>query len=263
MSGYYGQRQSYHTFAPRQRITWAVQRLILANVIVFAAQLVLHMVLLPELPLPSGGAPPGNALVRHLAFQPPQFLAGFVWKPFTYMFLHADLLHLFSNMLWLFIFGPEVERILGTRQFLRFYVLCGAVAVMGTLLPYFLNPANAPSVVGASGATMAVLVAFAMADPDRQFFLFPLPIPITARALVIIVIALNLISALPGNSPVSVATHIGGMLIGYAYMKWTPAIRRFFDRMHGRPAVRKKGIDAVGEAVDNIFEFENEKRRRK
>lgn len=238
------------------RVTWAVQRLILFNALIFALQVALD----PLLALLGGaglwGRGPGGILNFHLGFQPDEFLRGMIWKPFTYQFLHGGLLHLFLNMLWLFFCGPDVERALGTRQFLRFYILCGALGVLATLLP-LLWWGDRPTVTGASGATMGVMVAFAMVDPNRQFFLFPLPFPINARALVLIVVVLNIFSGM-GASGVSVATHFGGMAVGYAYMKAVPRLRLWRRR---RPATgaakRAEPVDKVGEAVDNIFKFKD------
>ncbi len=247
------------------RITWAVQRLIVANAVVFAVQLLADPIQAFLLPQYWTGYPPGGLLTTSLGFQPDLFLSGHLWKPFTYQFLHAGLLHLFLNMLWLFFFGPDVERSLGTRQFFRFYIFCGALGVMATMLPFALR-GDAPSVSGASGAVMGVMVAFAMIEPDRQFFLFPLPVPINARALVLIVVVMNIISAL-GESSVSVATHFGGMACGYAYMKLLPTFlgwqrerrRQARDRRTGGDRGRKgdPDYDEVGKMVDNIFRFED------
>jgi membrane associated rhomboid family serine protease len=169
-------------------------------------------------------------------------------------------MHLFMNMLWLFFFGPDVERVLGTRSFFRFYLICGAGGVMATMLPYFLQgePTN---VVGASGAVMGVMVAFAVAEPDREFFLFPFPWPVNARALVMIVVVMNIISSLGGTS-VSVWTHFGGMAVGYLYMKILPVfIGMKRERRRKDVKSKKSPNDKVGEAVDNIFKFDDRKRR--
>ncbi len=265
MNQYYEQHESMSFGRPR--ITWAVQRLILANALIFALQLLVAPV---EALLAAGIAPrgvmAGGSVDFLLGFQPDRFLVGYVYKPLTYQFLHSGLLHLFMNMLWLFFFGPDVERALGTRQFFRFFVLCGALGVLGTMAPYALNPGNSPTVIGASGAVMGVLVAYAIIEPDRQFVLFPLPVPITARALVLIVVVMNLIPGLMGDGQVSVATHFGGMITGYGYMKLAPQFNEWRrDRRKAAAGQTKKtagkpGEDKVGEAVDNIFNFEDKKR---
>ncbi|MFP4172358.1 MAG: rhomboid family intramembrane serine protease [Candidatus Hydrogenedentota bacterium] len=238
-----------------------VQRLILLNVFVFAAQLLLH-VPLGGSPTAPGAlyAPPGGAIVTNwLAFHFTGPLQGLIWQPITYMFLHGGLLHLFLNMLWLYVFGPDVERALGTRQFLWFYLICGGLGVFATGVPYLMHGGSA-SVVGASGATLGVLIAYAYLYPTRQLFLFPLPVPINARAIVLFVVILNLVSAL-GHGPVSVATHFGGMGVGFAYMALVPRIRRLSFRRERTSQRDPTNHDKVGDAVDNIFRFDDKRRR--
>jgi len=245
------EQPGFHFSPPR--ITWAVQRLIFLCTAVFALQVLV---------MPVEFIAFGQDLVsRWFSFHPVLFVQGQVWRPFTYIFLHAGLLHLFLNMLWLFIFGPEVERVLGTRGFIRFFMVCGVLSVMATYVPYIMTGGQ-PYVAGASGAVMAVLVAFAVIDPDRQFYLFPLPIPVNVRALVIIVLVMNLISAM-GPANVSVATHFGGMIVGYLYMKFLPRLNAWLrERRLAAPKKKKKNakLDKIGEEVDNIFKFQDRDR---
>ncbi len=238
------------------RVTWAVQRLIIANIIIFAVQLVSDPILVA---LGYGSSVPGGALNPWLGFESAHFLRGWFWTPFTYQFLHSGLMHLFFNMFWLFTFGPVVERVLGTRSFFRFYVICGAGSVLATLIPYLLTGKLA-IVVGASGAVMGVIVAFAMVEPERQFFLFPLPFAINARALVIIIFVINIIYSRNGTN-ISWETHLGGMGMGFLYMKALPLVVNFQRDRRRKEGQRKKKGDKVGEAVDNIFKFDDRKRR--
>lgn len=260
MNVYYEQPRQMRFQFGFGKLTHAVQRLILANICVFALQLVLDIPLGYSVSAGNLAAPPGGDAIKAFAFQPSQFLL--VWKPFTYQFIHQSLvLHLFFNMLWLFLFGPDVERALGTRQFYRFYIGCGAAAVLATLAPFYAYGIDV-SVVGASGATMAVMVAFAVLNPDRQLFLFPLPLPISARGLVILLLVLNLFYAFNGQTGMSVATHLGGMAAGYSYMTVVPRFRRWRRRML-RQQCEQQGseYDPVGEMVNNIFEFDRKRRR--
>jgi membrane associated rhomboid family serine protease len=254
MSNTYYRSSGASTSPGDSRITWAVQTLILANIIAFAVQLVLD--------IPFGGLAirtPGGFVAEYLFFVPSEFLQGYLWQPFTYMFLHGGLMHVTINMLWLYMFGPEVERVLGSRQFFRFYFICGALGVLVNLLP-IINPRG--SVVGASGAVMGVLVAYAMANPERQFYFFPFPFPINARAMVLIIIAMNIFSGLSGDST-SVATHFGGMAVGAAYMKFIPALRAWQNQRNRPGQPKRDPLDEVGEAVNNIFKFDNKRSRRK
>jgi membrane associated rhomboid family serine protease len=250
MDQYYYQQPRMTLQLPR--ITWGVQRLILLNVGVFALQL-----LLKPLGVLTGMS---GAMLDCFGFQPPWFFFGFIWTPITYQFLHGGLMHLFMNMLWLFMFGPDVERLLGTRRFIFFYIACGAFGVLATLGPYLLGGQYAP-VIGASGAAMGVLVAYAMIDPQRQFYMFPLPVPITTVWLVILVVLFNLVTLRAEVTNVSVATHFGGMLAGYCLMKAIPLYHRW-RYQGGRirlydPENNTRTSDFVAErlreAVDKIF----------
>lgn len=240
----------------RSRVTYSVRFLILANLCIFALQLLL------DIPLgnPLTFDPPGGSVFLELfSFSTDRFIAGWVWNPLTYMFVHGGLQHLFFNMLLLFFFGPDVERLLGTRQFLKFYLLCGFVGVLLNLLSAYLFGTHV-LVVGASGAIMGVVVAFAIVDPDRQIFLFPLPFPITARAMVIIFIVIDLLTFASGGRGTSVATHLGGMAVSFAYMKYRPTLLQWSLKRRRKPSKRDR--ENLGEAVDNIFKFQNKERRK-
>lgn len=255
MTSYYGGEVQFRF--GHDRITWGVRAVILANVAVFAADLIASFLL-------AASGPGRMLLLEFAAFSREGFYSGFLWMPFTYMFFHSGLWHLFLNMLMLYFFGPDVERVLGSGQFLRFYGICGVLGVLANLLPIAApNP-----VIGASGAVLGVLAAFVVIDPERQVFLFPLPFPINARALVIIIIVLNVIAAIGGSSGTSVATHFGGLICGYAYMKlipiwnaWRDERRRRQERSQNPQGPSKDDLDKLGEEVDNILKFRNHDRR--
>ncbi|HNT89967.1 MAG TPA: rhomboid family intramembrane serine protease, partial [Candidatus Hydrogenedentes bacterium] len=187
-----------------------------------------------------------------------------VWKPLTYQFLHGGLSHLFWNMLLLFFFGPGLERTVGSRRFLRFYVVCGAVAVLANLIPDFLSVGalhRFPSVTGASGAVMGVVVAFVLIDLDREYLLFPFPVPVNGRALLLILVVINVLYALMQTN-VSVATHFGGMAFGYVYMRLLPAYNRWARerRVRARPAPPAppgEEDEELGKIIDNILKFKD------
>ncbi|MGC9055121.1 MAG: rhomboid family intramembrane serine protease [Candidatus Hydrogenedens sp.] len=144
------------------------------------------------------------------------FVKGALWQPFTYLFIHSSLSHLFFNMLWLYIFGPEVEIYFTKKRFITFYLFCGVISVLVNFIPFVIRGFQ-PPIIGASGSIMAVLIAFAYINPEREFILFPLPIPINARGIVILVILMNLFYGLD-ETQYSVLTHFAGMGIGYLYI---------------------------------------------
>lgn len=252
MQQYY--QQDMGTSLQMPKVTWAVQKLILLNAIIFTVQLLLIPV---EAWLVMRFQSPRFSLMHWFAFKPGNFYYGFLWTPLTYQFMHGGLMHLFMNMLWLFVFGPEVERVLGSRQFVRFYLACGALGVLATGIPYVLTGRDV-TVIGASGATMGVLVAFAMIDPERKFYMFPLPVPLTATWLVILVVLFNIIGMRAGDQTTSIATHFGGMIAGGLMMKGIPMFnqwRRTRMPYKNHPDKDSESGSKIGDAVDNIFRF--------
>ncbi|HPA41502.1 MAG TPA: rhomboid family intramembrane serine protease [Candidatus Hydrogenedentes bacterium] len=223
-------------------VTYMVRRLILINAAVFAAQLLLA-------PLETLT---GVSVAEWFGFVPGDFLRGSLWQPLTYQFLHGGLMHLVMNMLWLFFFGPDVERLLGSRQFTALYLACGGVGVMVSLFSLGLF-GNNPVIVGASGSVLGVLVAFAVADPARQVLLFPLPVPMSAATLVAIVAALNLVWAF-GETNASVSTHLGGMGMGWVMMQLIPRYQLWLRRRN-RERWQKRNPGGGEDDPDNIFEF--------
>jgi membrane associated rhomboid family serine protease len=146
---------------------------------------------------------------------------GWIWQPATYMFLHADPFHILFNMLGVWMFGVELERLWGTKFFARFYAItgigAGVTAIAASFVPIGGLLATYGAVtIGASGALYGLLMAFAMYFPDRpilMFFVFPVP----AKYFVMIMGAIAFLTA-PG-SQVSNAAHLGGLLWGYLYLK--------------------------------------------
>src|SRR5262249_4598961 len=106
-----------------------------------------------------------------------------VWQFGTYMFLHGGVFHLLFHMLALWMFGTELERMWGTRYFVKFYAVtgigAGAATVLVSLLPFtFATPIYLIPTIGASGAIYGVLLAYALYFPDRPiylYFVFPVP----------------------------------------------------------------------------------------
>jgi membrane associated rhomboid family serine protease len=143
-----------------------------------------------------------------------------LWQPATYMFLHAGPSHILFNMLGLWMFGVELERMWGTRFFLRYYAVTGVGAAITTivvaLLPFEATAQTFGTVtVGASGALFGILLAFALYFPERPI-LMALLFPIPAKYFVIIIGALSYFSS-PGG--VAHAAHLGGVIFGYLYLQ--------------------------------------------
>lgn len=148
-----------------------------------------------------------------------------VWQPFTYIFLHGGLFHLLINMLYLWMFGRELELVWGKRRFLNFFFLCGVgaglIEMLVKLVPLFWGhqPSDIPT-IGASGAIFGILMANAILFPDRRIWLIPLPVSIPMRPYVAVMGAIEFFSTLgAGGDAVAHVCHLGGMLVGYIYLR--------------------------------------------
>jgi membrane associated rhomboid family serine protease len=164
------------------------------------------------------------SLVMVLGLVPVSVVREFrVWQLGTYMFLHGGFFHIAFNMLALWMFGAQLERHWGTQFFLKYYFVCGigaaVLTVLFSMLPFgFAEQVHYSVVIGASGAIYGLLLAFALYFPDQpiyMYFVFPIP----ARIFVLIIGGIELLSSLSGGGGVANATHLGGILVGYAYLK--------------------------------------------
>ena len=164
-----------------------------------------------------------------------------LWQPVTYMFLHGGVTHILFNMLILWMFGVQLERIWGQQFFLRYFFVTGIGAGLATiamaLLPFgFAEPTYLVPTIGASGAIYGLLVAFALYYPETpilMFFLFPVP----AKYFVMIIGTIAFLSVPRGGGVAHIA-HLGGLIVGYLYLK------RLGGRSLGRIGFGRLGIMA-------------------
>jgi len=133
----------------------------------------------------------------------------------TSMFLHADIIHLVLNMLFLLISGGECERAMGSSRFLAFYIVSGLGS--GLFHVYMRSTSTIPA-IGASGAIFGVLAAFAILFPFRMVISFVgfIPLPLPAIVFVLLSVWLETVYVLTGVNPhVAHEAHIGGFLTGF------------------------------------------------
>jgi membrane associated rhomboid family serine protease len=142
-----------------------------------------------------------------------------VWQLATYMFLHGGFGHIIWNMLALWMFGSEIEREWGTRRFVKYYFICGVGAGVCVVVANYLVGTPEVATIGSSGAIFGVLLAYAMLFPTRTI-MWGFLIPIQARWFVLIIGAVSFMMSLGGvNTGVSEFAHLGGLLVGYVYLK--------------------------------------------
>ena len=180
----------------------------------------------------------------------------------TYLFLHANFMHILSNMFGLWMFSCVIENVWGPKKFLFYYISCGIgagllqeIAQLGSF--YMMISEQDPSVsfgeifaigqqlshqlnawttIGASGAVYAVILAFGMTFPNERLFIIPFPFPIKAKWFVLFYVAIEFFSAL-GSSGDGVAhtAHLGGMLFGFLMIRyWNRHPSSGFDRGRGQ-----------------------------
>ena len=188
-------------------LTPAIKALVIANVIAFVVSWF------------------WRPLVVLFGLQPAEvFGAARIWQPFTYMFLHGGIGHILFNMLALWMFGVELERMWGSRFFLKYYFVCGVGASLATIAMSFvpmdpLAQIYTSLTIGASGAIYGVLLAYGMYFPNRPIYLY-FVFPIPAKYFVMIIGAVALLSSTgEGGSGVAHATHLGGLVAAYLYIK--------------------------------------------
>jgi membrane associated rhomboid family serine protease len=197
-------------------VTPAIKILLIANTAVFVLQTALQLL---------AGERAEQLFIRYLGLVPFAVLHGYLFQLFTYLFLHGGLWHLLINMLVLWMFGRDLELYWGRRRFYAYYFVSGVgagvinVGVKALLYP-MASPVMAVSTIGASGAIYGILIAAAMVFPDRQILLIPFPVTLPMRAYVAIIGAIEFFATLgAGGDNISHITHLGGMLVGYLFLR--------------------------------------------
>jgi len=178
------------------QLTPWVKRLLIANTIVFVLTWVI-----------------GRGFVLDwFSFQPTKIFIR-PWTPLTYMFLHGDFWHLLMNMLGLFFFGTHLESKWGSREFIRYYLVCGLGGVALSFL-FLTNPT-----IGASAAVYGVLLAFAMTWPNAPIYVWGI-FPVQAKWLVGFFVVVSFINAFgAAGGGVNHFAHLGGFAAGFLYLK--------------------------------------------
>jgi membrane associated rhomboid family serine protease len=178
-----------------------VKNLLIINVLVFVAQNLL----------------PAEYLVTgRLALWPISSEYFYPYQIATHMFTHGGITHLLFNMFSLWIFGRILENVWGPKRFLMFYLLCGIGAAALHLLIQDLTGSGAPT-VGASGAIMGLMAAFAYLFPNTELYIMFIPVPVKAKWAVLGYAAIDLFGGVANFSGDNIAhfAHLGGALTGF------------------------------------------------
>jgi membrane associated rhomboid family serine protease len=195
-------------------MTPAVKALIIVNVAVFVLQAVADY-----------------AFVRLFGLVPSLVWEKlYLWQILTYQFLHGGIFHILFNMLALWMFGCDLERRWGSQLFLKYYTICVAGGAIFNLL--ILPDQTAPS-IGASAGIYGILLAYGILYPERIVYFYFL-FPIKMKHFVIIIGAISFYSSISATqSAIGHLAHLGGMVVGYFYLRgvdpWRWA-KNYWDR---------------------------------
>lgn len=143
---------------------------------------------------------------------------GVYFNVISSMFMHGSIMHIFGNMLFLWIFGDNLENLLGHVRYAVFYLVCGVAAAAGQII---MGPDSLIPMLGASGAISGVLGGYVLLFPTRQVraIIFNFLTTVPAFVAIGIWIAYQLVSGYftdPGTGGVAYAAHIGGFIAGAA-----------------------------------------------
>jgi membrane associated rhomboid family serine protease len=182
-----------------------IKQIMIANALVFLAQQVA-----PETTLYGSIIP--------MAFW--QF--GYLWQPFSYMWLHADFWHIAMNMFMLWMFGSQLALAWGPKRFLRFYLICGVGAgLIIASYPYLMMGVHPEGLtartLGASGAIYGVLLGYSLTWPDRTIMLIFPPVAFRAIWLIPGLFVMSMLSQ--GGQNISHIGHLGGVIVGWIYLR--------------------------------------------
>lgn len=238
-------------------IPGAVLWLIVINVVVFVVDVVLR------------GSSRGDAIapLNWGAFSVEQGILGFqIWRPLTYQFIHADFFHLLFNMIGLWVFGQFIERYLGSKRLVAYYLLCGlgGAVLFGlvSLIPAIAGTDTGTPVVGASGCVLGLVAGCLVKFPREQLMFFFIPVAMTMKVIGIFYIGIDLLQVLAGGRGAGGATaHLGGALMGFllitrvGWLNWADRVnpqavqdginRGRHERKVKAEANREQQIDAI------------------
>ncbi|OJF76461.1 MAG: glpG protein [Treponema sp. CETP13] len=145
--------------------------------------------------------------------------AHYYWQFITYMFTHANLSHIFFNMLGLFFFGIATEKTLGSKEFILFYLLIGFFSGLVSFLVYWVTGSYYTFLLGASGAVYGVLFLYAVLFPSSKIYIWGI-LPIPAPLLVAIYAGIEIASQFMNTqSGISHMTHLSGFLFTWLYIR--------------------------------------------
>jgi membrane associated rhomboid family serine protease len=206
----FSSRSYVNRYIPSNRFPVGLKWLLIVNTAIFVVSILANRQIGP--------------IFDNFALVPAQVVQTFaVWQLVTYMFIHVGFGHILWNMLALWMFGAQLERLWGTPKFLKFYFACGIFAALTVIACAYLFGGTHVSTVGSSGAIYGVLVAYGLTFPD-QTILFGFLIPMKSKYFVMIIGAIVFLQSYMATvggrgTSVAVLAHLGGLVAGYLLLR--------------------------------------------
>jgi len=208
----FSSRSYVNRYVPSNRFPTGLKWLLISNISIFVFTYILK-------------ASGTGLFFQNFALVPAQVVQTFaVWQVVTYMFLHSvdNFGHILWNMLGLWMFGAEIERLWGTTKFLRFYFICGISAAVFVIIAAYLFGFQDVATIGSSGAVYGVLVAYGVLFPDRTV-LFGFLIPLKSKYFVMIIGGIVLLQSytatIGGQRGAAIVVHLGGLITGFLLLR--------------------------------------------
>ncbi len=203
----YSSRSYVNRYIPSNRFPAGLKWLLVVNVSIFLINYLFR----------------GPVFLRPFRLVPAEVVGQFqIWQLVTYMFLNEGMLNTLWNMLALWMFGAELERLWGTARFIRFYLLCGVLAGLTFIVCAYLFHGTGEAAAGASGAIYGILMAYGLMFPD-QTMLFGFLIPMKSKYFVMIIGAIvflqSYMATIGGQGGVAVVSSLGGLVAGYLLLR--------------------------------------------
>ncbi|HUT28829.1 MAG TPA: rhomboid family intramembrane serine protease [Sedimentisphaerales bacterium] len=218
------------------QMTPMVKKLLIINIMVSAVSFLI--------------VPVGNFIVYWFSVFPATvWMSLQPWRPITYQFLHAGVWHIFWNMLILVMFGPMLERLWGSRKFLTFYLVCGAMGGLFYPLLVLTGWLEAAPLVGASGSILGMLAAGAILFPQMRVYIWGI-LPIKLMFLALILAGISILTLLRPDQLSNAggeAAHLAGMAAGAAYVfseNWRSRLRvKFASGRSEKKVARHRALE--------------------
>jgi rhomboid family protein len=237
-------------------MTPVVKKLLIANIAVFAVQVIIYLQVGPPV------VGPGDPIWKHLTWferlfaLTPAFAIDklHLWQFITHSFLHdvSNVMHLLFNMLLLWMLGGDVEIAVGSRRFVRLYFVAAFAGGLCMMPWYFATP-DVP-ILGASGAVFGVIALYARLYPDRRLLVWGL-FPVRARTLALVLVGIDLLFAVTGSrTGTAHLAHLGGFAVGWFYLAFARSAGQAKRGRDQKRTVRREQQDAdVRRRVDELL----------